>query len=144
MQIQKTAHSKAVACNVCLACIKITGFCDTIPKPTAQKTDMRTARKMHPRATEGISQQVDGGDRRPKEVVREEDEHPVLDYARYVHCEGAGLAYEHEDGLCMHTPELNNLSAHPWMANDVCRHPLHALLAKHVRGACCCVATCSY
>ena len=54
----------------------------------------------HPCAAEGIPQEVERCDWRPKEIVGEEDEEPVLDDARNVHRQCAGLPNEQKHRLC--------------------------------------------
>lgn len=53
----------------------------------------------HPGAAERIADHVQGRDWRPEQVVRAEDEQPVLDDARNVHRQRARLADQQEHRL---------------------------------------------
>ena len=71
-----------------------------INQPTHQQEPKPTAGlDPHPRQAEYIAQQVEPRDRRAEDIVGEEDEEPVFDNTRYVHCQRARLANEHENRL---------------------------------------------
>ena len=55
--------------------------------------------KAHPSTAEGVAQKIEGRDGCSKEIVRQKDEEPVLDYPSYVHCQCTCLANEQEHCL---------------------------------------------
>ncbi len=54
----------------------------------------------HPRAAECIAQQIDGRYWCAKQVVRKENQHPVFDDSRNIHCQRACLSYQEKH--CLH------------------------------------------